>query len=553
MLEELTVQNFALLKDIHLTFDHGFNVLTGETGAGKSIIVDAMGLLLGERANVRDIRYGADGALVEGVFAVEADSAVAQGLAAQGFETAPLVLSRTVRQSGHNTCRINGRQVSLGQYRDVAQGLVSIYGQHDYLYWLAPDHQLRLLDSLGDAGHQDLLKAVQAAHRQTRRAAKNLKAAMKGREQEAADRRRAAESLADLVPLKLRKGEEEEVSRRHAYLAKRLEIQAHLEEAYGLLYGDDTSVQSLLTEAVERLQDAAQLEATLGVTAKELKSALISVQEGARTLAGELDRGGSAAELEILSDRLTVFHRLRQAYGMSPDDLVRQMTVWEDLLAREADDEAAFSALQTAYAEARSHYADQAKALSESRRRCAALLTERLQGELADLAMPHARFSVHFSQGRADSSGTDAVLFMLQANPGSPPLPLHETASGGEMSRLMLAFKTILTAQEDTETLIFDEIDTGIGGLTLMEVAKKLASLARRAQVICVTHAPAIAAYADGHHFIEKHTDGQTTYTTVHTLEDAAKTAEIARMLGGQAEWQLEHAEEMRRNAKKRH
>ena len=238
---------------------------------------------------------------------------------------------------------------------------------------------------------------------------------------------------------------------------------------------------------------------------------------------------------------------------MGPDDLVRQMTVWEDLLAREADDEAAFSALQTAYAEARSHYADQAKALSDSRRRCAALLTERLQGELADLAMPHARFSVHFSQGRADSNGTDAVLFMLQANPGSPPLPLHETASGGEMSRLMLAFKTILTAQEDTETLIFDEIDTGIGGLTLMEVAKKLASLARRAQVICVTHAPAIAAYADGHHFIEKHTDGQTTYTTVHTLEDAAKTAEIARMLGGRAEWQLEHAEEMRRNAKKRH
>ncbi|MFM9413789.1 DNA repair protein RecN [Peptococcus simiae] len=553
MLEELTVQNFALLKELQLTFDHGLNVLTGETGAGKSIVVDAMGLLLGERANLRDIRYGCDSALVEGVFSVQPESRTAALAEDQGFTTSPLILSREVRQNGHNTCRINGRQVTLTQYRALAHGLVSIYGQHDYLYWLAPDHQLILLDSLGDQAHQALLADVARAHQGTRQAARNLKKAMKDREADEKARQQARENLEDLRPLKLKVGEEAEVSARHGQLAKRMEIQTVLEEAYAMLYGDDTSAQSLLTLALDRLTEAARLDTGLVETVKDLKSALISVREGAQTVADEISRGGSPAELEALSDRLATYYRLRQQYGLDPDDLINQMKAWEALLDREADDEADFEDLQAAYAAARSHYIQLAKALSESRHQVAGLLKDHLEKELADLAMPHARFEVAFSQGRAGSSGTDQVLFMLQANPGSPALPLHETASGGEMSRLMLAFKTLLTSQEDTETLIFDEIDTGIGGLTLAEVAKKLATVSRQAQVICVTHAPAIAAYADGHHLIEKHTDGTSTHTTVHTLSEGETVEEIARMLGGQADWQLAHASEMRAAAKKRH
>lgn len=553
MLEELTVRNFALLKELQLTFDHGLNVLTGETGAGKSIVVDAMGLLLGERANLRDIRYGCDSALVEGVFSVQPESRTAVLAEDQGFTTSPLILSREVRQNGHNSCRINGRQVTLTQYRALAQGLVSIYGQHDYLYWLAPDHQLTLLDSLGDQAHQALLAEVAKAHQGTRQAARTLKKAMKDRAADQLARQQARENLEDLRPLKLKVGEAAEVSARHGQLAKRMEIQTVLEEAYAMLYGDDTSAQSLLTLALDRLTEAARLDTWLVETVKDLKSALISVREGAQTVADEISRGGSPAELEALSDRLATYYRLRQQYGLDPDDLIDQMKAWEALLDREADDEADFEALQVAYAAARSHYSQLAQALSESRQQVAEVLKDHLEKELADLAMPHARFEVAFSQGRAGSSGTDEVLFMLQANPGSPALPLHETASGGEMSRLMLAFKTLLTSQEDTETLIFDEIDTGIGGLTLAEVAKKLAAVSQQAQVICVTHAPAIAAYADGHHLIEKHTDGTSTHTTVYTLSEGETVEEIARMLGGQADWQLAHAREMRAAAKKRH
>lgn len=549
MLKELRVCDFALIRDIQLTFGTHLNVLSGETGAGKSIIVDAMKLLLGERANVRDIRAGQRQALVEGVFDVTAQSDVVRKIEELGLQAEPLVLSREINASGKNTCRVNRRVVSLSQFRDIALDLVSIYGQHDYQALAQQEKQLSLLDSLGGKEHQCLREQTRQTYREAQRTGRALKKFIKVQKERAASMRYAENALDELLPLKLERGEEKEIGQAYQRAANRQALIEQTARAYALLYDDEDACYTRLGLAIDALKDAARVDERLLSLLPDLEEALISVGEISHDLA-MYEADENAQDMDRLSARLSLQEELKRRYRCTIDELIDKMADWQKMLNEDATSADRLNELQSAYQLAKKSYAEAAGALHESRQEIAALFSERLLHELADLSMPHARFTVRFNEMTGTSDGYDDVCFELSANPGVPLAPLHEIASGGEMSRIMLAFKTILSDRTGTDTLIFDEIDTGIGGVTLNQVADKLATVARHEQVICVTHAAPIAARADHNFFIEKHTDGASTDVQVTALGEEETVFELARMLGGQDLWHLDYARQLREQRK---
>lgn len=550
MLARLTVDNFALLKHVDLSFDGRFNVLSGETGAGKSIIIDAVKLVLGERANVADIRVGEDHALVEAVFVMAEGHAVFQTLDDLGLEhdDQTVVLTRQIRENGKNVCRVNRQIVTLNQFKTICAQLISIYGQHDYDELGDPAIRLSLLDTMGDMAHQELRAQVVAAYAQAQQSGRALKRAL--RQQAKLEKELAAldERVEELAPLELKKGEEEELAQRYKQAAHSQDLYDAAFAAAGALYDAQGSVHEVLTDALERLKAVSQYDEQVKSYVRELESVRIVIDDTARDL--EHYREGidfDPASLEAMDERLAQLAKLRRKYQMDIDSLVDALAEWKEKINHFAGMDADIADLRKAYSRDRAAYTELAESLHDSRERLGKEFSSRLISELADMAMEAVRFEVRFERFAGDASGTDTCLFMIAPNPGMPLRPLYDIASGGEMSRIMLAIKSILSGAGNVETLIFDEIDTGIGGLVLTTVADKLEQLGEHEQVICVTHAPIIAARADRNFYIEKSAvDGLTeTHLTVLDTEDAV-ISEIARMSGSQDEWQREHAARLR-------
>ena len=555
MLARLTVDNFALLKHVDLAFDSRFNVLSGETGAGKSIIIDAVKLVLGERANVADIRYQEDYALVEAVFVMSEGHPVFQTMDVLGLETADqtIVLTRQVRSNGKNVCRVNRQIVTLTQFKTICSQLISIYGQHDYDELGNQITRLSLLDELGDAIHQALLLQVSNAYEQAQRSGKALKKAM--RESAKLEKEMAAlrEAVEELEPLGLQKGEEEELEQRYKQAAHSQDLYDAAYAVAGILYDAQESVHEMLTDALQRLKTVAQYDEQMKAYTKELESALIVVDDTAR----ELERYREQVDfdpqnLEKMNQRLSLLSKLRKKYQMDSDLLVDTLAQWQDKINGFDNADAEMAHLKKKYQEDRRIYVGLADQLHESRESLGKIFSERLVAELADMDMKEVQFRVDLDRFSGDATGTDIATFMISPNRGMPIRPLYDIASGGEMSRIMLAIKTILSGKGGIETLIFDEIDTGIGGMVLTTVADKLEELGQHEQVICVTHAPSIAARADKNFFTKKYVENDMTETHVkELLTEAEIISEVARMSGSQDEWQLEHAS--RQRAKKKH
>lgn len=550
MLARLTVDNFALLKHVDLSFDGHFNVLSGETGAGKSIIIDAVKLVLGERANVADIRVGEDHALVEAVFVMAEGHAVFQKLEDLGLECdgETIVLTRQIRESGKNVCRVNRQIVTLNQFKSICSELISIYGQHDYDELGDPATRLSLLDAMGDGAHQDLRAQVVVAYAQAQQSGRALKRAMRQQAQLEKELNTLQERVEELAPLELRKGEEEELAQRYKQAAHSQDIYDATYVATGALYDAQGSVHEMLTDALERLKTVAQYDEQIKAYVRDLENVRIVIDDTARDL--EHYRDGidfDPVTLEAMDDRLGQLAKLRRKYQMDIDSLVDALAGWREKIEHFAGMDAEIDTLRKTYAHDRAAYTALADKLHESRVQLGKAFSQRLIGELGDMAMEAVRFEVHFERFAGDASGTDTCLFMIAPNPGMPLRPLYDIASGGEMSRIMLAIKTILSGVGGIETLIFDEIDTGIGGLVLTTVADKLEALGQHEQVICVTHAPSIAARGDRNFFIEKSAADGITETHVTLLEDEdAIVQEIARMSGGTDEWQRAHAKKLR-------
>lgn len=554
MLLELTITNLAIIEELRLTFADGLSVLTGETGAGKSIIVDAVMLLLGGRATADMVRTGCESASVEGVFAPAPD-VLAQmrplleeyGLADEAGE---LILRREIQRARRNICRVNGRAVTLSVLEELGRHLIDIHGQGEHLSLMQMRRHVDFLDHYGGLAEQRAaLAQVVAALRQVRAQIQ----ALQRDKRELARRVDLLEyQIAEIRSADLREGEDEELVRQRDLLAnaeQRLQLAAAIYEALMGGEGRQRSAVDLAGGATEQMSDLIALDPALRDEAEMLDSAYYQLEEIARSVRVyrdeiEFDPEGLAA----IEERLDLIRSLKRKYGDSIAEILAFGQRAQEELESISHSEERLEALREQEAALLQELAAQGQALSQARRQAAEALGAAVELQLDELNMAHARFIVDIqweeaeagveiegARYRFDATGLDRVEFLIAPNPGEEPQPLARIASGGETSRLMLAMKTVLSEVDPVPTLIFDEIDAGIGGRTGDIVGKKLRQLAEDHQVFCVTHLAQIARYAQRHYQVTKEVAGERTLSVARLLSDEARVEELAVMLGGAA------------------
>lgn len=541
MLERLFIKNFALIEEITIEFSENFNILTGETGAGKSIVVDAVSLLLGGRAQADYIRTGSNKSIIEGSFSLEATHGVFAILSEIGIECedSTIVLSREISLTGRNSCRINGRVLTLGQYRQVGLSIIDIHGQHDHQSLLMAEKHLDLLDKFGGQEQVQLLAEVKTNYNTWRAAQSELKE-LNSREQERLQQMDFLTYQAtEIQEAQLTPGEDVELKRQADLMINAEKISNNLHNAYQNLFGQEKgmSAYDLLGIALDSINEIKKLDPSLDKMAEQLEPSLYIIEEMATECRNYLETlDFSARDLEQVEKRLQQIKDLCKKYGPTIEEVLAfgekaqgQLEKWENTSER-------IQQLERITAESLDIYRNGAEKLSKKRRDLALILEEKVSRELKELAMPDALFSVAITKSEPGSRGMDQIEFLISPNPGEPLLPVAKIASGGELSRIMLALKTITADLDEIGTMIFDEIDSGVGGKAAQKVAEKLECISRSQQVICVTHSPLVAALADHHLLLEKVVLEGRTKTLVRFLTRDEKVNELARMLGGETQ-----------------
>lgn len=553
MLLSLTIRNIALMDEMQVEFDSGLHVFTGETGAGKSILVDSIALLLGGRAQKELIRSGCDRARVEGLFDLADCPAArallqAQGLAQEGAEN-ELVLSREITAQGRSACRVNGALTPLSQYQQLTGLLMDIHGQHEHQHLMDERQHLAFLDHSGDSAHQALLTQTQARCEEwlaCRRGLEQLRAraAQAGERMELLQLRRKELKAARLTP-----GEEDELSRERERFRHMEKIEQGLRDAYEAVYDGAEPAAQALREAVNALGPIESLDTDYAALRARLDGLYYEAEDIGLTLRDMLSRLDSDPErLEEIQARLDLLRRLSRKYGgASTAEMARklqeietELTGFESLDDQLEQAERQEKALAAAYQQA-------AARLTASRQALARQFERDMEQQLKELNMAGTRFSVQLPPCAPGPRGNETAVFRIAPNRGEDLQPLSKIASGGELSRMMLAIKSVSARREGVPSMIFDEIDTGISGRAAQVVGEKMAAIARERQVLCVTHLQQIAALADRHYLVEKFFDGERTRTRLTLLSGEARVNEIARMLGGEPESARAHAREMLR------
>ncbi|AEG15484.1 DNA repair protein RecN [Desulfofundulus kuznetsovii DSM 6115] len=539
MLVSLDIQDFGLIDRQTIEFTHGLNVLTGETGAGKSIIVEALQVALGGRAWAEFIRTGKERARVAAVFEIHPLAVLKEKLKAWGIpleEDGMLIMSRELVRSGRNICRLNGQVVALSVYREAGQHLVDIHGQHESQSLFNPDRHRDLLDRFG--GLWSLRQEVAEIYHRWRELTSQLEELRHG----ARDRLHRLDMLTyqvqEIDRARLLPGEEEALTQERNRLANAEKIAALAGRCYQALHGGEEgipAVMDLLGRACRDLEELSRLDPELLSLASTLESVLYQVEDVARELARYRDGVEfNPGRLQEVEERLSRIRDLKRKYGDSVEEILRYREEAAAELEKLAFSEENAAALEEEIKLWEERWQQKALDLSRARREHARKLEEAVARELADLEMGKVEFQVLFEDlTGASAAGRERVEFLISPNPGEPLRPLAKIASGGELSRVMLAMRAILAAVDELPTLVFDEVDAGIGGRTLVAVAEKLADIAGHRQVICVTHAPQIASFARTHFSISKEVRAGQTTTRVRRLDEEGRLAELARMLGG--------------------
>jgi DNA repair protein RecN (Recombination protein N) len=562
MLTELLIRNLAIIDEVQVPFRQGFNVLTGETGAGKSIIIHALNFLVGGKSDVDLIRTGAETMLVEAVFDLSKCPQMKAVLEEVGFEPddETLILSRELSKAGKSRCRVNGRAATVAMLKQIGKALVDIHGQHEHQSLLEPANHLRFLDAFGSEDLMALKERYTNLYRQLMQVERELTELQRS-ERERMQRLDLLRYQAEEIDrANLKEGEEEELLQERQLLANAERIAERVSYAVRQLMDDGGSLDSL-GEAIQALKEIAELDLSLREWHNSLSQAFDTIQE----IGFELERYASRIEfdperLEEVESRLDLLKILKRKYGDSVSAILQYRQQIEQELQRLETSEERLEILQREREQLRRELAETAKALSEARQEIARQLERTVQNHLKALMMERARFKVAidrlpdpnglqlpegtFAFGR---DGIDQVEFLISTNPGEPLKPLAKIASGGEISRTMLALKASLQRTHEIPVLVFDEIDVGIGGKTAEAVGEKLREVSRYAQVLCVTHLPQIAALADWHLQVEKITEGKRTRVIVTPLEYEERVKELARMLSGKQITQasLQHAQEL--------
>lgn len=536
MLADLKIENVAVIEKAEVHFTTGFNVLTGETGAGKSILIDSINAILGSRTSRDLVRSGASKACIWATFENIPES-VKSKLSQCGYEAADdLLLYREISAEGKGSCRINGMPATASVVRDISAGLLSIHGQHDSQGLTNPALHLGLLDQY--AQNTTLFQQ----YYQSYRALVTVKRQLDALNASEADKQRRIEALTaeieSIDAAALQPGEEATLQDRKNVITHAQSILEGITQAHLALAGDENGDQSgaadLLGGAVSGLQNGARLDESLLPLADRLQELYYAARELETDLADQLDAYDfDPAELDTIESRLDTIYRIKQKFGMEVEELLskREQDAAElETFQTSAEKVAELKKqMQTLYAKAK----EAAEALTQSRLKAFTAMNKEMKAALSFLNMPGIRFALKHTRGPLASHGQDTVEFLISTNPGEEPKPLAKIASGGELSRIMLAFKSALADRDALPTVIYDEIDTGVSGLAAGRIGQLLHQTAKGRQVLCITHTPQVAAFADNQLLIQKNVRGDRTYTEIHTLDLEGRVEVLARMISG--------------------
>ena len=560
MLKELDIKNFAIIDHLHVEFAPGLNVFTGETGAGKSIVVDALSLALGERASVDLIRTGCQEAVVEAAFELNgrgtAEAAAflsEQGIAMNSGED--LIVRRVLSSSGKNKVYINGSLANLATLSALGASLADIHGQHEHQSLLSQEHQMELLDSFG--GMSELRSALSDDYRRLQGLRKEL-ADLEGGERDRAQREDLLRFQTNEIEASmLRAGEDVDLAGEQKLLANAEKIAGLSRAADEALYASDYSVLSGLKKAMTSLREIAAIDSRLVPVLDLCEAGRAQIEEAAREVSDYADSVEFDPDrLEQIGDRLDLIQRLKRKYGSTIAEIIEFGSKAAAELERMERGTEETERLEKEIQAIKSGLTAQARELTKRRGSAARELEKKIETELSHLGMKKATFTVKIAQEpgedtldghRLGKCGVDRVEFLISPNPGEEPKPLAKIASGGELSRIMLALKAVLVEGDNIPTIVFDEVDAGIGGGVAEEVGKKLERVAVKRQVLCITHLPQIASMAARHYGVSKSVKKDRTSAEVRLLDPKERIAEIARMLGGKSitEATLRHAEEI--------
>lgn len=559
MITELTIRNLAVIEHVTVSFRNGFSVLTGETGAGKSIIIDALSLIAGGRGSAELVRYGCDKAEIEAQFDIPPNHPVHEALAGIGIEAAGdelLIIRREVSAQGKSTSRINGQLVNRSMLREVGEWLVNIHGQHEHQSLMKAEAHLHWLDLF----EADAIIPVRVQYEQAYDRYSALKKELRHLEETSKQALQMADlyrfQIEEIGAASLKMGEDESLSEERRKLANAEKLYQNIADSYDILYGSKGI--SAISKAIQKVGDVAQVDtAKLNPLLEQMQSAYYQLEDAAYQLRDYRDGiEFSPDRLEQIEDRLSLIHTLRRKYGDDVGQIIAYgERIKQELLLIENKDET-IKRIEADVEREKSRLLDFGAKLSHLRQAAAKRLARGIESELKALHMERTRFDVSFrrmvgadsgDEGRLMRHGLDEAEFVISPNPGEPLRPLAKIASGGEMSRIMLAMKAIFARVDRIPVLVFDEVDTGVSGRAAQAIAEKMSELSRYCQVFSITHLPQVACMADSHYLIRKSVQGERTFTSVEDVRDADRVRELARMLGGVevTETTMNHAREM--------
>ena len=536
MLLEISIKNFAIIESISLNFEQGMTVLTGETGAGKSIIIDAMNMMLGARATTEVIRQGAPKAEIEGLFSIESNRALEEIFDEQGLELSDeIIIRREILQNGRSISRVNGQMVNLSVLRTIGQQLVDIHGQHDQEELMRPHRHIQMLDEFGDTSFFELKEAYQASFDNYRRMRKQVLDIKKNQQEHKARIEMLEFQMAEIEAANLKAGEDIALNQERDKLLNHKHIADTLTNAYSMLDNEEFSslanVRSAMND-MESLEEFDQEYREISSSLSESYYILEDITKRLESIIDDLDFDGN--RLMQVESRLDLIHTITRKYGGSVDDVLEYFAKITDEYNLLTGNNLSSEDMEIELKKLEKNLVDLAGQVAQARHKIAQDLEAEIKQELQDLYMEKAQFQVRFSQGKFSREGNESVEFYISTNPGEDFKPLVKVASGGELSRLMLAIKSAFSRKEGKTSIVFDEVDTGVSGRVAQAIAQKIHKIGQHGQVLAISHLPQVIAIADYQFFIEKISNEHSTVSTVRLLTVEERIEEVAKMLAGE-------------------
>ena len=536
MLLEISIKNFAIIESISLNFEKGMTVLTGETGAGKSIIIDAMNMMLGARATTEVIRHGAPKAEIEGLFSIESNRALEEIFDEQGLELSDeIIIRREILQNGRSISRVNGQMVNLSVLRTIGQQLVDIHGQHDQEELMRPHRHIQMLDEFGDTSFFELKEAYQMSFDNYRRMRKQVLDIKKNQQEHKARIEMLEFQMAEIEAANLKAGEDVTLNQERDRLLNHKHIADTLTNAYSMLDNEEFSSLANVRSAMNDMESLEEFDPEyreISGTLSESYYVLEDITKRLESIIDDLDFDGN--RLMQVESRLDLIHTITRKYGGSVDDVLEYFAKITDEYNLLTGNNLSSEDMEIELKKLEKNLVDLAGQVAQARHKIAQDLEAEIKQELQDLYMEKAQFQVRFSQGKFGREGNESVEFYISTNPGEDFKPLVKVASGGELSRLMLAIKSAFSRKEGKTSIVFDEVDTGVSGRVAQAIAQKIHKIGQNGQVLAISHLPQVIAIADYQFFIEKISNEHSTVSTVRLLTVEERIEEVAKMLAGE-------------------